>query len=406
MRGNGNTDGSSDWVSRRAFLRVSSGALTAAGVTTLGYPVQAQDAPYDGYLSDTDNFDGTTVDMTGRNKVTVDVGVQGNDGAFAYDPPAVNVDPGTTVVWEWTGKGGQHNVVAEDGTFESNLVSEEGYIFERTFNEPGIIKYYCTPHKGLGMKGVVAVGNTAEGEFVPPGERVENRGESGGEGGGSVSSDSAPEGEGGSAGPESELVHQGILLLYSILGLTAVMALLPEIIAAPTVVKRSVSIMGMKLQAFNDFRDHLITSTVIGWMTVLAILLLGSGLIVGLWTVIGNPLVFLGAFALLVFLVAVYAAKSIGVRLGVNPSVPSGSKPQITGSGGTSLGITPEDSSKVAFSRTLDVVRGWIGSTLLFVVGIALVVALWTVSGGGLAFLLAVFLVGMVIVSYVVDNIR
>jgi halocyanin-like protein len=68
------------------------------------------------------------------------------------------VSPGTTVVWTWTGAGGSHNVVAEDGSFESDLVVAEGHAFSHTFEEPGTVRYVCTPHRALGMKGVVVVG--------------------------------------------------------------------------------------------------------------------------------------------------------------------------------------------------------------------------------------------------------
>jgi halocyanin-like protein len=89
--------------------------------------------------------------------VTVAVGASGNGGNFAFDPAAVRVSTGTTVVWEWTGQGAQHNVAAEGGGFESDLSSEEGYTFEHTFSETGTYKYVCTPHRTLGMKGVVVV---------------------------------------------------------------------------------------------------------------------------------------------------------------------------------------------------------------------------------------------------------
>jgi halocyanin-like protein len=60
-------------------------------------------------------------------------------------PAAVRVDPGTTVVWEWTGNGGGHNVVAENGAFESETTSEAGHTFEYTLEESVIVKYACTP---------------------------------------------------------------------------------------------------------------------------------------------------------------------------------------------------------------------------------------------------------------------
>ena len=102
------------------------------------------------------NFDGVA-DHTGESEVTVTVGAQGNGGAFAFAPPAIRVDSGTTVVWEWTGDGGTHNVVAEDGSFESDLVGSPGHTFEHAFDSAGTFKYACSPHKRTGMKGAVVV---------------------------------------------------------------------------------------------------------------------------------------------------------------------------------------------------------------------------------------------------------
>jgi len=108
------------------------------------------------YLSDTDNYD-AVVDETGADEVTVTVGSEANGGNFGFGPAAVRVSAGTTVVWEWNGLGSAHNVVAEDGSFESELVGEEGHTFSRTFEEPATVEYYCTPHRTMGMKGVVVV---------------------------------------------------------------------------------------------------------------------------------------------------------------------------------------------------------------------------------------------------------
>jgi halocyanin-like protein len=117
-----------------------------------GVPSEVSD-----YLSNDDTFDGVQ-DMTGQGSVTVMCGSEGNNGNFAFDPSAIRVDAGTTVTWEWTGQGGQHNVVDEDGAFESDLTAEEGFTFEHTFEESGTTLYYCQPHKTLGMKGAVIVG--------------------------------------------------------------------------------------------------------------------------------------------------------------------------------------------------------------------------------------------------------
>jgi halocyanin-like protein len=150
-------------MSRRSFLRTAGGTTAAAVATTAASgTAAAQEVDYGGWFDDVDNYDGTTVDATGQSEVSVTVGAEGNGGAFAFDPPAVQVDPGTTVVFEWTGEGGQHNVVAEDGgDFQSDLVAEAGFTFEHTFEEEGIVTYYCEPHLSLGMKGAVAVGEVA-----------------------------------------------------------------------------------------------------------------------------------------------------------------------------------------------------------------------------------------------------
>lgn len=89
--------------------------------------------------------------------VEVQVGSEGNGGSFAYSPAAIRIDAGTTVTWNWTGEGGQHNVVHEDGDFESELIGEGGSEFQYTFEDAGSYLYACTPHSALGMKGAVTV---------------------------------------------------------------------------------------------------------------------------------------------------------------------------------------------------------------------------------------------------------
>jgi halocyanin-like protein len=145
--------------SRRTVLRGAAGGV-AAGAAAVGTSrVVSAQPTFDGWMSDVGNYD-AVFDRTGESEVRVGVGTQGNGGNFAFGPPAIQVDPGTTVVWEWTGEGGQHNVVSESGaSFESELVAEAGFTFEYTFEETGITKYFCQPHLSLGMKGVVVVGD-------------------------------------------------------------------------------------------------------------------------------------------------------------------------------------------------------------------------------------------------------
>ena len=175
-------DGSA--ITRRGLLRTAAGAGAVAAVSGVA---SAQGEPdYGGWLDDVGNYSSTT-DARGESEVTVTVGAEGNGGNLAFDPPAVWVDPGTKIIWEWNGKGGAHNVVAEEGgDFESDLTAEAGFTFEQTLDEEGIVKYYCMPHQSLGMKGAVAVG-----DVETTGGGGGGGGEGGGGGGGSILPDSA-----------------------------------------------------------------------------------------------------------------------------------------------------------------------------------------------------------------------
>ena len=112
----------------------------------------------DDYLSgdpEANNYDGDMMDYTDAGAPTVEVGA--GEG-LAFGPAAVKVSTGTTVTWEWTGQGGDHNVVHQDEAFNSgSAVDEEGHTFEHTFDEAGTFLYYCGPHQTVGMKGAVVV---------------------------------------------------------------------------------------------------------------------------------------------------------------------------------------------------------------------------------------------------------
>ena len=159
---------------RREFMRAASGAVGGAAVAAgASGPAVAQEddeeeengedtgngadgePDWGGALDDAGGYDKTT-DLRGEDEVQVMVGA--GDG-FQYDPPAIWIDPGTTVTWEWTGDGGAHNVIEDDGVFESELVDEAGFTFEHTFEDEDIYTYVCTPHIDQGMIGGVAVGD-------------------------------------------------------------------------------------------------------------------------------------------------------------------------------------------------------------------------------------------------------
>ncbi|MFC7069011.1 halocyanin domain-containing protein [Halobaculum lipolyticum] len=151
LRSDATTDATG--LTRRRLL-AAVGAAGAAALAGCSGAAESESGPYDGYLANASGFDGEVADRTGSDEVTIAVGA--GDG-FAYDPAAVRVSPGTTVVWEWTGMGSRHNVAAEDGSFGSQYYASEGQTYSREFADPGVTKYYCDPHRNLGMVGVVEV---------------------------------------------------------------------------------------------------------------------------------------------------------------------------------------------------------------------------------------------------------
>lgn len=157
--------GADSRLDRRALLATAGGALAAALAGCLGgsgpsatsddWEYVEDEPDYDGWFDDTSNYEGT-VDWTGQDAVTIDVGAGDNGQLFA--PPAVRVDAGTTITWEWSGAGGPHNVVAEDDTFDSGSQTPDGdETYEYTVEETGTYRYVCEPHENLGMVGAVDV---------------------------------------------------------------------------------------------------------------------------------------------------------------------------------------------------------------------------------------------------------
>lgn len=161
----------SDRLSRRRYVAGTGAALalgTLAGCSGGGgdggdgndVPME-DDVPsaIDDHLAEARLYEGTIADYTGQDEVTVSVGA--GEVGFAFDPPAIRIDSSTTVVWEWTGKGGAHNVESVEGSesdFSSgNAVSEEGSTFEQSFDNTGIQLYRCTPHEANGMLGAIEV---------------------------------------------------------------------------------------------------------------------------------------------------------------------------------------------------------------------------------------------------------
>lgn len=120
-------------------------------------PTLPQEPAYGGWLEKTTNYR-QTCDFREQDAVEITVGVKANDAYWGFGPAAVAVAPGTDVRWTWNGRGGAHDVVELNERFDSGKpVDDESETFEVTFDEPGVFKYFCTPHRSQHMKGVVFV---------------------------------------------------------------------------------------------------------------------------------------------------------------------------------------------------------------------------------------------------------
>jgi halocyanin-like protein len=220
--------GGAEAATRRGVLRMTVGSAVAA-VGVGADTATAQDGvDYGGWFGDstggaTQNFDGT-VDHTGQDAVTVEVGAEGNGGPYAFAPAAVRIDPGTTVTFEWTSD--THNMLIEEGPSGADWggvesIENTGFSHEHTFETEGIHKYYCQPHLALGMKGAVVVGGGGG-----SGGSGGSSGGGGAESGGGESGNGVESDGGGGVSPALTLAFRlvggaVVAALVAILGVTA-----------------------------------------------------------------------------------------------------------------------------------------------------------------------------------------
>jgi plastocyanin len=70
-------------------------------------------------------------------------------GNFQFTPKVLTIASGTTV--EWINEAGRHLVVADDGSFKSDVL-KQGDKFEHKFDKAGTVVYYCEFHGDKGGK--------------------------------------------------------------------------------------------------------------------------------------------------------------------------------------------------------------------------------------------------------------
>ena len=93
-------------------------------------------------------MNGTTVEMLNKD-------ADGNK--MVYSQEIVEIGVGQIVKWIPTSKGHNVEIIAAPEGFEIPKKSKNSKEVEMQFDIPGIYYYWCTPHKGMGMIGLVVV---------------------------------------------------------------------------------------------------------------------------------------------------------------------------------------------------------------------------------------------------------
>lgn len=84
---------------------------------------------------------------------------RGEKGVMVFEPDLVRIQPGDSVHFIATDKG--HDAVSIDGMLPPGAQGFEGKISKDitvTFSVPGVYGVKCKPHYGMGMVGLVVVG--------------------------------------------------------------------------------------------------------------------------------------------------------------------------------------------------------------------------------------------------------
>ena len=92
----------------------------------------------------------TTVEMLNKR----------DDGAkMVYSEDITRIDVGDTITWVPTAKGHNVEFIAGPDGWKAPRKSKLNKEVEMTFDTPGVYLYQCSPHKSMGMIGIVVVGD-------------------------------------------------------------------------------------------------------------------------------------------------------------------------------------------------------------------------------------------------------
>ena len=104
---------------------------------------------------------------------------KGAEGPMVFEPSLLKIAPGDTVRFVATDKG--HNVLSIEGMSPEGAGPFQGKMNEDvtvTFDKPGAYGFECKPHYGMGMVGLVIVGdpvNLEEVKAVPQKGKAKKR---------------------------------------------------------------------------------------------------------------------------------------------------------------------------------------------------------------------------------------
>jgi pseudoazurin len=104
---------------------------------------------------------------TTANATTIEMLNKDADGnKMVYSQEIARVAAGDTITWVPTSKGHNVEIVAAPEGFDIPKKSKNGKEVAITFDVPGVYYYWCTPHKGMGMIGLVVVGDDTSNKDV------------------------------------------------------------------------------------------------------------------------------------------------------------------------------------------------------------------------------------------------
>lgn len=113
------------------------------------------------------NAQADTVEVEARN--------MGSDGErMVFEPALVEIEPGDTVRFVFKDMGHNAESYHPDNRGHPNLIPEgakpfktgfgkSGEAYEVTLEAEGVHHYFCLPHEGMGMVGMIAVGDASRG---------------------------------------------------------------------------------------------------------------------------------------------------------------------------------------------------------------------------------------------------